>query len=172
MAHVRKHMVGEWLRHQRSRLVALFPFITSSFLFHWLLTDICFGCCFPLPFFGQISILFPRETCLTPTQYAFQWSEKGLFQVPFLLFADWVTWSFVETSEDHLYLAAWLASEKASVVFFKGYFRVAIQWLDIEYHWPLSCTVCVCVSAFFSSYEGHAVHLWDVREVVQAQHVT
>lgn len=43
----------------------------------------------------------------------------------------------------------------------------AIECLNIENHEPY--ILCVCV--FFSSYEGHAVHLWDVREVVQAQHV-
>lgn len=50
---------------QPSWLVTLFPFVTLGFLFY-IPTDccagFCFGCCFPLSLFCEISILFPRKS--------------------------------------------------------------------------------------------------------------
>lgn len=54
MAHVRKHMVGEWQENQRSWLVALFPFVTLGFLFYIpLIVVLDLFWVFPLPLFGR-----------------------------------------------------------------------------------------------------------------------
>lgn len=60
---------GRWVTAKSTILVDHFvpvcffrlPFSTS----YWLFGRICFGCCFPFPFSGEISILLPRWAYLT-----------------------------------------------------------------------------------------------------------
>lgn len=60
---------GRWVTVKSTILVDHFvpvcffrlPFSTS----YWLFGRICFGCCFPFPFSGEISILLPRWAYLT-----------------------------------------------------------------------------------------------------------
>ncbi len=158
MAHVRKHMVGEWQPNQPSRLVILYPLVTLGFLFFvpLIVCRICFGCCFPLPLFSPDKHLlsltsFPvcgkRRVCVKHpvslrsiypsylrSDSRLQW---GCFRENSLFRTRW------GTSIVFSIVISWLKSISVSLL--QCFFRAAVclfnllllfdkKWLNFEYH--------------------------------------